>query len=103
MRKAIVSDTARSELRLITEYLAVFSRNTAVSFVREFDDKIKTLEEGVVEYPIARQPELSAMGFRIALVKSYLMLYTVDDGGDVYVAHVFHQSQDYAALVVAAR
>lgn len=99
MRDVIISETAKGELRLITEYLSVFGRNTAMSFAREFDDKVKSLEEGVIEYPIARHPGLAAAGYRVALAKNYLMLYRVDDAGVVRVAHVFHQSQDYAALV----
>lgn len=103
MRNVIVSETAEDELRLINEHLSFYSVGTADSFVDAVEDKISMLKEGVVEFPAARDPDLAQAGFHIALVKSYLMLYTVDDGGDVYVAHVFHQSQDYAALVVADR
>ena len=70
-----------------------------MSFVREFDNKIKMLEEGVVEFPIVRHPELAGAGYHVALVKNYLMLYRVNDMNVVQVAHVFHQSQDYAVLV----
>ena len=99
MRDVIVSTTARDELRLITEYLSIFGAGTARTFAREFNRKIKVLQEGVIEFPIARHPDLAAAGYRIALVKNYLMLYKIADDRTVRVSHVFHQSQDYAALV----
>lgn len=99
VREVIVSATARHELRLIVDYLSVFGKATARSFVREFDRKVGMLREGSVEFPIARHQKLAAAGYRVALVNSYLMLYQVADDGAVRIAHVFHQSQDYAACV----
>ncbi len=103
MRDVVVSATARSELRNITSCLASFGSVTARSFARELDRKVASLREGVVEYPYARHPELAAAGYRVALVKSYLLLYKVNPDGSVGIAHVFHQSQDYASLVTEIR
>ena len=99
MRNVIVSATARSELQLITDYLSVFGNITAMSFAREFDRKVEMLRDGIVEFPLARHPKLAAAGYRVIFVKNYLMLYQVTDEGTVCIAHVFHQSQDYASLV----
>ena len=99
MRKVVVSATARAELHNIVSYLSVFGRATARPFAREFDSRIATLQEGVIEFPVARHPKLAAAGYRVALVKNYLLLYRVNQDGSVGVAHVFHQSQDYASLV----
>lgn len=99
MRNVIISETARNELRFIADYLSVFGKGTAKSFAREFDRKIQSLEEGVVEYPIARHPKLAVAGYRVALVKNCLMLYRVSEDGTVRISHVFHQSQDYANIV----
>ena len=103
MRSVTVADAAKDELRLITEYLSAFDRVTADSFAREYDRKWKMLAEGVVEFPAARHPELAAMGYRVALVKNYLMLYRVIAPDEVLIAHVFHQSQDYAPIVLGER
>lgn len=100
MRNVIIADTAEGELRLINEYLAFFGAQTADSFVDAVQDKVSMLKEGVVEFPLAKDPDLAQAGFHAALVKNYVMLYSIADNGDVYVAHVFHQSQDYAKLVV---
>lgn len=99
MRNVIVTEAAEGELRFINEYLAFFGPGTADSFVDAVAERISTLKEGIVEFPISRDPDLAKAGFHAALVKSYIMLYRVAENGDVYVAHVFHQSQDYAKLV----
>ena len=64
------------------------------------EDRIAMLEQGVIEFPVARDPALSAAGYHATLVKSYVILYTVTEEGEVRIAHVFHQSQDYASLVI---
>ena len=99
MRNVIVTNTAEGELRLINEYLAFFGPRTADSFVDAVAKAIATLKDGVVEFPPSRDPDLADAGFHVVLVKSYFMLYRITDNGDVHVAHVFHQSQDYAKLV----
>ena len=99
MRKVIVTDAAEAEIGLINEYLSVYSIDTANAFLGAVEARIDMLEQGVVEFPVARDPVLANAGYRYTFVKSYLMLYTVAKNGDVHIAHVFHQSQDYAALV----
>ena len=98
MRNVVVSDAAEAEIGLINEYLSVYSTKTADAFLDAVDDKIDLLEQGVVEFPLARDPDLAEAGYRSALVNNYLMLYTVEENGDAHIAHIFHQSQDYASL-----
>lgn len=45
--------------------------------------------------PLSALPEVAALGYRPCPVKGYLFLYRVR-GDRVEIAHVFHQSQDYA-------
>ncbi|MBS5147268.1 MAG: type II toxin-antitoxin system RelE/ParE family toxin [Collinsella intestinalis] len=49
--------------------------------------------------PLCPDPHLSSRGYRSFQVKNYIALYPYSDG-IVYVDHVFHRSQDYAAPVV---
>ena len=49
-------------------------------------------------YGLSRVKELAVLGYRPMLVKNYVALYKVE-GDVVIVAHIFHQSQDYAKLV----
>ena len=43
-------------------------------------------------------PELAARGYRTMHVNNYVALYRVKDDM-VVVAHIFHQTQNYASLV----
>ena len=99
MRKVVISQDAESELELIYGYLSIFGARTADRFLDAYEECVSTLEEGVVEHPLSRHPELRRSGYRVALVNSYLVLYRVAAHDEVHVAHVFHQSQDYAKLV----
>ena len=49
-------------------------------------------------FGLSRIPELAAHGFRPVLVNNYVALIVIKEE-TVYVAHVFHQTQDYANLV----
>ena len=100
MRSVIVSAAAEAEINLINEYLAVYSPKAADAFLDAVEDRIAMLEQGVIEFPVARDPALSAAGYHATLVKSYVILYTVTEDSEVRIAHVFHQSQDYASLVI---
>jgi len=102
VRNVVITDTAESEFRLINEYLSFFGPGTADAFVNALAGKIDALKEGVVEFPISRDPDLAQAGFHAALVNSYIMLYRIAENGDVHIAHVFHQTQDYAKLVIEA-
>ena len=99
MRNVIVTGAAEAEIDPINEYPSVYSVRAANAFLDAVEDRIGMLEQGVVEFPFARDPALFAAGYHATLVKSYIMLYKVTENGDVHIAHVFHQSQDYASLV----
>ena len=49
-------------------------------------------------YPLCRDRTLADRGYRKAQVENYLLLYTSDGDASV-IHHIFHQAQDYAALV----
>ena len=100
MRSVVVSEDAESELELVYDYLSVFGEQTAEKFLSSAYEKcIGMLEDGVVEFPLSRHPKLSAAGYHVVLVNSYLVLYRLTAPEEVYVAHIFHQSQEYARLV----
>ena len=99
MRSVIISAAAEAEIDLIYEYLAVYSTKAADAFLDAVEDRIAMLEQGFIEFPLARDTTLSDAGYHATLVKSYVMLYTVTEESEVRIAHAFHQSQDYASLV----
>ena len=93
-----VLPSALAERKAITDYLVQFGKRAVASFLDEYERQLKLIASGVVEHRLSRFPELARLGYRMAPVNNYLFLYVVDDGV-VYVAHFFHQSQNYANLV----
>lgn len=91
---------AESELKEIVSYLCdiLGSPSAARSFLGNFTGQLAALCEHPFMRPLSHLPELAALGYRSAPVGNYLFLYRVIDNW-VVVAHVFHQSQDYARLV----
>ncbi len=98
--EVVILDEAQREYRQIVEYLAriLCSPQAAQSFMDSFEDIITLIAETPELFALSRMEELAAKGYRTALVKNYGMLYTIRED-KVIIAHIFHQTQDYARLV----
>lgn len=92
--------TAEQEVDDIVDYLMGHGIFTARHFLDKYRSQLQLLQSGVVDYGLSKLPELAVLGYHACLVNSYVMLYYYDNE-DVVIAHVFHQSQDYAALVIS--
>lgn len=93
-------DGAKEELGSIVGYLLAVSDgpSAANSFIDEFEKQMGLICDNPMIYGLSRMPELAALGYRTVLVKNYIALYFYRDDS-VFVAHIFHQRQDYARLV----
>ena len=91
--------TAEHEVDEIVSYLLGHGVNTTRRFIGKYRSQLELLASGIVDYGLSFLPELSELGYHACLVNTYVMLYYYE-GDDVVIAHVFHQSQDYAALVI---
>lgn len=98
--KRVISDEAKREYTAIVEYLATIlkSPQAAAGFMDAFDKQLSLISANPSMFALSRMPELAARGYRAAPVNNYVMLYKATDEL-IYIAHVFHQSQDYARLV----
>lgn len=98
--KKVILDEAQREYRGIVGYLVevLKSPSAAAAFMDEFDHQLDLVADNPGLYALSRMPELAARGYRAAHVNSYVMLYKVH-GDKVVVAHIFHQTQDYARLL----
>lgn len=98
--RRVILREAQKEYRSIIDYLVgvLKSPQAAVDFMNEFEYQLGLVAENPNLHSLSQLPELAALGYRPVFVKSYVALYKVD-GDAVVVAHVFHQSQDYARLV----
>lgn len=73
--------------------------NTASAFLDEWENVIECLKDGSVEHRLSRFEPLAKLGYHTVLVKGYIALYFKEEE-DVVIAHLFHQSQDYASIVL---
>ncbi len=94
-------DGAKEDFAGIIAYLdgVSDSRRPAKAFIEEFERQLQLICDNPGMYALSRMPELAALGYHVALVNSYVVLYFFRDD-TVFVAHIFHQRQDYARLVV---
>ena len=94
-----IQPTASKELEGIVAYLPSFGPNTAASFLNEWENALERLREESVIHRLSRFDILARLGYYAILIKGYIALYFIE-GGDVVIAHLFHQSQDYANIVL---
>ncbi|MBS5451376.1 MAG: type II toxin-antitoxin system RelE/ParE family toxin [Coriobacteriia bacterium] len=98
--KLVIAREAQGEYRAIVGYLATTlgSSQTARHFMDEFDAKVGLIGQQPEAFDLCHLPELVALGYRSVAVMRYTVLYKIA-GDEVVIAHIFHQSQDYARLV----
>lgn len=92
--------SAQEELDEILEYLTALSggTKTAVSFLNELEEKMNLICANPKIFALSKIENLSLLGYRTFFVKKYVVLYFYRDQ-TVFIAHIFHQMQDYARLV----
>lgn len=94
-----IQPTALRELEDVVAYLSGFGPNAARAFLEEWEKVLEGLRDGSVEHALSRFEVLARLGYRAVLVKGYVLLF-FKEGDEVMVAHLFHQSQDYANIVL---
>lgn len=95
----VILKSARYEYESIVGYLAQILKNRAAgNFVTEFEYQLDLLREQPLLRPLSHMQELAARNYRSFPVNNYTCLYKFERE-TIYIAHVFHQSQDYARLV----
>lgn len=94
-----IQPTALKELEDTLDYLSRFGPNTAASFLDEWESMLEGLRGGIIEHRLSRFNVLKELGYHTVLVKSYIVLYFQEEN-TIVIAHLFHQSQDYANIVM---
>lgn len=97
---SVILSSAQLEYEAIVGYLALDLANPAAAerFMKEFSHQLDLVREMPEIHALSRVPELATLGFRPMLINNYIALYRFD-GEKVIVAHIFHQTQDYARFV----
>lgn len=98
--KLVITREAEREYEQIAAYLAktLGSRQAASHFISSFAEKIELVRQNPKSHPPSHLPELAAQGYRSMAAMRYVALFKIKDG-NVFITHIFHQSQDYARLV----
>lgn len=96
----VLVEQAQRDYEGILRYLLVDLESPAAAsrFADEFDRAIANACAMPSAYPLSRLPEVASLGYRPLFFMGYVALYAFRDNA-VVVAHIFHQTQDYAHLV----
>lgn len=96
----VILKSARYEYESIVGYLAQILMNprAAGNFVAEFEYQLDLLCEQSLLRPLSHIRELATRNYRSFPVDNYACLYKFEHDA-IYIAHAFHQSQDYARLI----
>ena len=91
-------DSARYEADAILNYLKSKDEQSADNFYKDLQKCCVQLREGIVDYALSRFVTLAKQGYHSVFFNNYVVLY-FQEGDKRTIAHIFHQSQDYASLV----
>ncbi len=96
----VILASAQFEYESIVEYLAIDLANplAAQRFMAEFTRQLDLVCNMPEIRALSHMPELASLGYRAMPVNKYVALYRFD-GEKIVIAHIFHQTQDYAHLV----
>jgi len=98
MCKVEIAESAEADLDSITDYLTITLANPQAANVLldEIAEAVDHIEDDPELFPLCSDSRLSDLGYRKAVVKSYIMIYDVDyDAEVVHVLRFFHGSEDY--------
>ena len=94
------SAEAAADVESIATYLSemLHSPQAAGRFLAELEEQVSLMEDLPLSFPEVREPHLHASGYRKAHVMRHVAVFRVETQA-VYIARLFHQSQDYARLL----
>lgn len=105
MAKIIIAPSAEADLNAIIDYIAydLCNPEAADSLLDEIETAYDTLEAMPNAFPSCKDAYLRANGYKQIGFKDYLMIYRVEDEGDVVrILHFYHGLEDYLAKLLAS-
>ena len=94
--------SAEQDLSGIVSYIAgdLDNPSAAARFLDEVDDCYAHLEKMPLMYEQCRDARLKSLGYRKAIINSYVMIYRVDESAKtVYILRFFYGRRDYEKLI----
>jgi plasmid stabilization system protein ParE len=102
MYKLIVSELAHQDLDNIISYIAIqlANRTAAGDFLDEVDKCYGYLKSNPMMYAKCQDKRLEKEGYRKALIKSYVLVYKIDETSKtVSILRFCYSAQDYVKLI----
>ena len=100
--KIIKTDSFQRDLDATIGYLVLSLENkpATAALLDEVEKTYDSLERMPMMCETCRDPYLKERGYRKAVIRNYIMVYTVDeDAKTVSIMRFFHGRQDYAKLI----
>jgi addiction module toxin, RelE/StbE family len=91
-----ITNPAADDIRKLYRYISEnFSApDTALSMVKLIHSEINKLRQSALVYPLVRNERLAAKGYRMIVVKKYLIFYAVKNKS-VFVRRILHSRQNW--------
>ncbi len=100
--KVLETELAQQDLDNILSYIALSLANptAASAFADAVEDCYGCLEKMPLMFERCRDPRLSALGYRKAVINHYVCVYKVDESAEtVMIMRFFYGRQDYEKLI----
>jgi len=104
MAELIIAPSAEADLNEIVDYISFELENpiAANALLDDVEDAYNVLETNPLSFPFCDAPALRMRGYHQIGIKSYLMVYRVEEDGNVVrILHVYHSSQDYLTRLIS--
>lgn len=102
MYDVIMTELANDDLDSIVAYIAekLMNKSAASSFMDEVEKCISGLKQNPLIYSKCRDELLEKRGYRKALIKNYVLIFSVNETEKrVCILRLFYSGQDYAKLI----
>ena len=102
MYKIEIAPTAVEELRKIITHISkeLYNPSATSALLDRIEDCYGRLEDNPLVYEVCRDPQLRLRGYRRAVIKNYIMIYSVDEEKNiVHILHFVYGPRDYTKLI----
>lgn len=96
--KLLIFPSAKQDLREIVDYINEFSPDAALKVYDEIVEKIGSLSQMPMRCPWVKNPVLKAKGYRMLVVRNYLVFFIVS-GNAVEIRRIIYGQRQYDFLL----
>ncbi|MDD3919941.1 MAG: type II toxin-antitoxin system RelE/ParE family toxin [Eubacteriales bacterium] len=94
----VIFPAAQRDMLDIVEYINTLSSDAAIKYYDLLVEEIKSLSKLPKRCPLAKDTQLKLRGYRVLLVKNYIVFYVVTDK-TVEVRRILYNKRQYEALL----